>query len=50
MLNNKLLENDGITKEFFQAFLDDLKTPLLLNVKAFIVGELSTSQKQHLSY
>ena len=47
MPNNKSPGNDGITKEFYEAFWDDLKTPLLLSVnKAFKVGELSTSQKQ----
>ena len=47
MPNNKSLGNDGITMEFYEAFWDDLKTPLLLSVnKAFKVGELSTSQKQ----
>ena len=44
---NKSLGNDGITKEFCEAFWDDLKTSLLLSVnKAFKVGELSTSQKK----
>ena len=39
--------NDGIAKQFYEAFWDDLKTPPLLSVnKAFKVGELSTSQKQ----
>ena len=47
MPKNKSLENDGITKKFYEAFWDDLKTPLLLSVnKAFKIGELSTSQKQ----
>ena len=47
MPNNKSRGNDGITKEFYEAFWDDLKTPLLLNVyKAFKVGELRTSHKQ----
>ena len=47
MPNNKSPGNDGITKEFYEAFWDDLKTPLLLSVnKAFKIGELSTSQKQ----
>ena len=45
--NNKSPGNDGITKEFYEAFWDDLKTPILLSVnKAFKVRELSTSQKQ----
>ena len=47
MPNNKSPGNDGVTKEFYEAFQDDLKTPLPLSVnKAFKVGELSTSQKQ----
>ena len=47
MPNNKSTRNDGIIKEFYEAFWDDLKTPLLLSVnKAFKIGELSTSQKQ----
>ena len=41
-----LLENDIITKEFYEVFWYDLKIPLLLSInKAFKVGELSTSQK-----
>ena len=45
--NNMLLENDIITKEFYEVFWYDLKIPLLLSInKAFKVGELSTSQKQ----
>lgn len=44
---DKLPENDGITKEFYKAFWDDLKIPYLSSVnKAFKVGKLSTSQKQ----
>ena len=47
MHKNKSSGNDGITKEFYEAFWDDLKTPLLLSVnKAFKIGESSTSQKQ----
>ena len=44
---NKSPGNDGITKEFYQAFCDYLKTPLLLSVnKACKLGELSTCQKK----
>ena len=51
MFNNKLSENDGLTKEFYEAFCNDLKAPLLLSVnKAFNIGELSTSRKQLSSY
>ena len=47
MPKNKSPGNDGITKEFYEAFWDDLKTSLLLSVnKAFKIGELSISQKQ----
>ena len=47
MPNSKSPGNDRITKKFYEAFWNDLKTPLLLSVnKAFKVGELSTSQKQ----
>ena len=47
MPNIKSPGNDGITIEFYEAFWDDLKTPLLLCVnKAFKIGELSTSRKQ----
>ena len=47
MPNNKLPGNDGITRELYEAFWDDLTTPLILSVnKAFKVGELSTSQNQ----
>ena len=47
MPNNKSPGNDGITKEFYEEFWDDLKPPLPLSVnQAFKVGELGTSQKQ----
>ena len=49
MPKNKSPGNDGITKEFYEAFWDDMKTLLLLSLKkAFKVGELSISQKQAL--
>ena len=39
--------NDVLTKEFYEAFWDHLKVPLLLSFKiAFLKEELSTSQKQ----
>ena len=42
-----LLENDVMTKEFYEVFWYDLKITLLLSIdKAFKVAELSTSQKQ----
>ena len=43
--NNRLPGNDGITKEFYKAFWDELKTPFLSVNKAFKVGELSNFQK-----
>ena len=47
MPNNKSPGNDGLTKEFYEVFWDDLKTPLLSSFKsAFVKGELSISQKQ----
>ena len=47
MPKNKSPVNNRITKEFYEAFWDDLKKPLLVSVnKAFEVGELSTPQKQ----
>ena len=47
MQNNKSPGNDGFTKEFYEVFWDDLKTPLISSFKsAFAKGELSNSQKQ----
>ena len=47
MPNNKLPGNDEITKEFCEAFWDELKTPFLLSInKAFKVGGFNTSQKR----
>ena len=44
---NKSIGNDGLIKEFYEAFLDHLKVPLLLSFKTtFLRKELSTSQKQ----
>ena len=44
---NKSPRNDGFTKEFYEAFWDHVKVPLLLSFKmAFLKKELSTSQKQ----
>ena len=44
---NKSPGNDGLTKEFWEAFWDHVKVPLLLPFKmAFLKKELSTSQKQ----
>ena len=50
MLKNMSPGNNRITKEFYEAFWDDLKKPHLLSVnKAFKAGELSTSQNKQLS-
>ena len=47
METNKSSRNDGLTKEFFETFYDNLKVPLLLSIKmAFVRKEASTSQKQ----
>ena len=47
MPNNKSPGNDGLTKEFYEVFWEDLKTPLISSFKsAFDKGELSSSQKQ----
>ena len=44
---NKSPGNGGLTKEFWEAFWDHVKVPLLLPFKmAFLKKELSTSQKQ----
>ena len=44
MPKNQSPGNYGITKGFYEAFWDDLETPLLLSLnKAFEVGELNTS-------
>ena len=47
MDNNKSPGNDGITKEFYIKFWNVVKEPLCASIQqSFIVGELSTSQKQ----
>ena len=47
MPNNKSTGNDGLTKEFYEAFWEYLKTPLTSSFKsAFDKGELTNSQKQ----
>ena len=47
MENNKSPGNDGLTKEFYEAFWDDIKKPLLLTMKrAYQVNQLSVSQRQ----
>ena len=47
MENNKSPGNHGLTREFYIAFWDKLKVPLLLTTeKAYLVKQLSASQKQ----
>ena len=47
MKNDKSPGNDGITKELYKFFWDDIKNSLSDSIKkSFISGELSTSQKQ----
>ena len=46
MPNEKSPGNDGLTKEFYETFWDDIKRPLTLSFRqALKKGELSTSQK-----
>ena len=45
--NNKSLGKDGLTKEIYITFWNEVKTPLLLAIeKAYLVKQLSVSQKQ----
>ena len=47
MKNNKVPGNDGLTKEFYKTFWDELKTPLMESVnQAFHTKILSISQRQ----
>ena len=47
MENNKSLGSDGLSKEFYESFRDEIKKPLLASIhKAFLNQELSISQKQ----
>ena len=47
MNNGKRPGNDGLSKEFYEEFWEDVKFPLLATINyAFIKEQLSTSQKQ----
>ena len=47
MRNNNIPGNDGLTKEFFENFLDELKTPLMESVnQTFRTKILSIPQRQ----
>ena len=47
MDTNKSPGNDGICKEFYECFWDEVKKPFLASInKAFLNQGLSTSQKQ----
>ena len=49
MDNNKSPGNDGLSKEFYERFWDEVKNSLLASIyKEFLNQELSTSQKQAL--
>ena len=49
MENDTSLENDGVSKEFYECFQDKIKKPFLVSMhKAFLNQELSSSQKQAL--
>ena len=50
MPNNKSPGNDGLTKEFYKTFLEEIKIPLCNSItKSYQTGELSISKKQALT-
>ena len=47
MENGKTLDNDGLSKDFYEVFWDDVKIPLLTSINdAFTKEGLNTSQKE----
>ena len=47
MHNNKSISNDGLSKEFYEAFWEDIKNVFINSLKeAKIIGNLSISQRQ----
>ena len=47
MENNKSPGNDGLSKEFYECFWNEIKNPFLASIhRAFLNQELNSSQKQ----
>ena len=47
MENNESPGNDGLSKEFYECFRNEIKNPILASIhRAFLNQELSSSQKQ----
>ena len=47
MKNDKSLGNDGLAKELYETFWEEMKTPFSNSIqKSFLTGELSTLLKQ----